>query len=406
MPISRHVLHCLLVDYKQSSQGFFRSSSKIRLAIEKLRGDLRQHNREKYHRMYQNLDEQEMAELIQELYTYIAANKVSDLSDIDHLMIHKLMCDSLIGYELDTNAYDSFRKVVSAYFFKLNRELHSEEKQSLTPLNIWLKHVIDNPSLYIGHIFVAGNGNEYSFEQLDLSECGCVDVSHDRRLSDVRLEVEKQVLQYAEKSPTSAKKPLKILSLGSGGGLQDFIIIFKLLSRGIRNIELSLVETSYGSLLDPEEKYVQIWQKEWRQGETLPSRYLISQQSNLYAIIRALSLLARSFNDAHLTVHQYPSVNSLKKDRRRNHYFDVIHAIDFEDYGPPDSKAYQDFHALADCLSPEGTAILSHHYCIEQFKSGKEKDEMHLNKIKVTEFKPIVPEAGSYNHRHSLQSFF
>lgn len=116
MKINRHTLHLLLVDYeKENSQGisyFFPRESKIRCAILALRGDFNQ-----YDHLYEDLNESEMDQLIAALFDHINNKNMSDMSLIDNRMIHQLMCDSLLSYELDkTNDCDAYREAVYAYF--------------------------------------------------------------------------------------------------------------------------------------------------------------------------------------------------------------------------------------------------------------------------------------------------
>lgn len=181
--------------------------------------------------------------------------------------------------------------------------------------------------------------------------------------------------------------------MGPGEALQDFIIIFKLLNRGIRNIELTLVDPEYESLLSPVEKL---------EGSLLPERYYQSNQKEVYSIIRAISLLNRRYEDANICIYQYPSTEALKQDEKIVAPYDLIYAIDFEDYTKEEAK--KDFHGTANYLKKDGQAILSIHNQIMVFDLLQNQNEyQEVNRI---EYDPIKPEEGKYHQINDVSSFF
>lgn len=411
--INRQYIHSLLVQYKFFAKGFFSKKSEFRLFLERFVGTDEEHKWDGYKKIYAALDQKEEGELNYALLKYIGSQQVHDLKLPDNQLIHDFLSKLLIFFELDAVTFPSqFRNTVDRYFLKLNQELHlipetKPQDQLLKPLDIWLQHVIDYPELYISHIFSGGDGNFYNLPELDLSECGCVDVSHDRRLSDIRLHVEKMVLDECKKFQTShPKEPLPILSFGPGKGLQDFIIILKLLNLGIKNIKLTFIESTYNDFFSPPtEERVQCFEAEWKQHSKLPYNYLKYIQTPVYTIIRALSLLSRHFPDSQLTIFQYDSVKNFSDDQRHDHLIHIIYGIDLEEYDEKSSATRSEFHALAPYLAEDGIAILSHHYCIEQFKS--EKSTTSLKQVEIIEYKPTVSdERGAYLNRNPMKCFF
>lgn len=414
MLISPQTLHLLLVNFEKnpSGCGFFSRKSSIRSCFESLRGNLEDHSTDGYVRMYSELSAAQMTQLINGLNTYIRTVKnISDLSNIDNAMVHQFMCESLLWYELnEPTTKDSFREVVNAYFYALNKKIKLiTDPTEITPLNIWLQYFIENPQVYIDHIFVGGNGNSYKLALLDLRECACVDISHDRTLSDLRLETERRIIEECKKVQLSQpKSPLKMLSLGTGEGLQDFLIVLKLFALGIQNIDLTFIERDYDCLLKPEESSVKYWDKEWKTGDKLPPKYFRDEEPKLYSIIRALSLLSKKHIDSKLAISQYHSVQQLKEEKQHIESYDIIHAIDLDDYESK-STSHTDFHALADCLKPTGTAIASHHYEIDVFKAEK-KDDVRIFKLEDTvRHAQTVPEIKAnkmnYKIKHGPESF-
>lgn len=93
-------------------------------------------------------------------------------------------------YELDfPGIRDKFQQIIKIYFNHLNKEQYLTNNN---PLNIWLAHLIVYPEKYIYQLFVNGCCNDYIFTTLNLSLCGCTNVSYDLLLSDVRMDTEKK----------------------------------------------------------------------------------------------------------------------------------------------------------------------------------------------------------------------
>jgi len=397
LKINRRYIHVLLVTHPHKTHyDFFSFRSPLRLALERLRGDLVSHELEENKLehsewFHADLNQDEQDVFLNVLADYIQSTPcISEMEDTDNLMVHTVMCEGLLAYELDTDGLnDSYRQVIDAYFAKLHKETCAPDQKDLetensTSLDVWLQHLIDNPELYLNHLLVQDHHNVYSLGQLDLSECGCVDLSHDRLFGNVRVSIEKMVLEYCQKiHAKQPDAPIKLLSFGPGKGLQDFVLVLKLFKMGIRNLELTFIEPEYIHMLEPQEKILYNVQKYWKYGDDIPSEYLQSYQNKLYSIVRALSLLSRSIKETNLTVFQYPSVQHLQTDRRQGGPFDVIYAIDIDDYCETDNHCRDDFNILANNLSEQGRAFLSCHNKIEQFEAEQLEESMRF-------FRPLL----------------
>lgn len=378
---TREQLHLLLGNFPEAqTKHFLSSKSRLRRTIEQLRGDLEQHRNEKYVHMNESLNPQDMETLVNAIRTYTNTTQhIGNMDSIDNKMLHNLMCEGLLCYELElSQERDSYRHIIDDYFYALNRDAALGFSDNANPVDIFFQHLTKNPACYVFHTFTGGHDNSYSIPMLGLSECGCVDISHDRLLGDVRIAVEGLVIERCRAIyALHPDKCINLLSFGAGEGLQDFVLIFKLFRMGIQNIHLTLIEPNYSVLLKPEERYVECWEKGWKKGQPIPADYFNSAEKKLYSIIRALSLLTRSFNRSNLTISQYASVINMDRDRRmlapieqqdRSDEMDIVYAIDIEDYTSNHNNAQTDFLQTAKFLSADGTAVLSYHHEVEQFK--------------------------------------
>lgn len=408
--ISKHVLHLYLCDApKKSNNVFSRSRDQIALLFKELRGNSDS--------MRGCLNQSELKKLFSQLADYLNSKKIMS-DDRDFSLIHSLMCDLLLRFSLDESdlkvkvveserrlSIDPFKKLVDFYFEKLANELKILITQETSSLEIWLESFKSIPGMYLGHLFVACNGNEWILIPLGLTECGCIDVSHDRLLGDVRLKVESIVLDSCKQLQESLTyRPLKILGLGVGGGLQDFILVWKLLRLGVHNIELSFVEPCYKNLLAASKETIQIWDSTWTENDEIPQKYYRANQDKIYNVIRAISLLSRIYKHANISLSLYPSMTHFLKENRK---IDIAYAIDFEDYDS-NEDAKKDFHSIADVLSENGLAILSQHYQIDTFNSYEEaRGHMSLKQKEHFQFDKIEQvEGGGYRYRRPLQNFF
>jgi hypothetical protein len=106
-----------------------------------------------------------------------------------------------------------------------------------------------------------------------------------------------------------------------------------------------------------------------------------------------------------LTIYQYSSVSKFKSDAFRSQSLDIVYAIDCDTYNSKD-KSYNDFHALADCVSANGTAIVSSHYRVEKFKVKKEDDKTSFESISIMEVEKPTSIEDNYKQIRQLKQFY
>lgn len=82
------------------------------------------------------------------------------------------------------------------------------------------------------------------FPPLELSECMCAEESgpYNRLVTTLRADFEKAILAHINERVFDKSEPLSLLSLGSGGLLQDFVLLGKLIQKGHTNLTLTLVD--------------------------------------------------------------------------------------------------------------------------------------------------------------------
>jgi len=362
---------------------------------------------------YSSLSSIEAQNLIRLLKIFLTKTKINpDMIEPAHIIVHKFMCKNLISYELDFSfKSDPLRQFIEYYFQKLKKEMTINQKTPRTAIEILFMHMAQYPHLYI-HEIIQGEGSAYRLSSLNLTECGCS--NHHRILSDTRLIIEEKIIsECIKQNKINSKRPLRVLSLGSGGGLQDFLIVYKLFSAGIIHIDISLIEQQYGYILHPED--IPINENE-NSSQKIQEEYYEVYQDETYDPARALLLLSRVFSKSRLHIHQNDFVSHIQK----NENFDVIYAIDFENYSnfkdqPFDEEedcphyiqsyqAYKDFHALSKHLTPSGKAFLSYNSNIQIF----EKENDHFKEVSFLDCKPVTSN-NKLNTKHdekSMQSFF
>ncbi len=378
MKISCREIHLTLCNYnelyKNHHKGFFTRKPNIITSLEKIRYDLNDYSEN-------DIGENEMNYFLNSLMIFVETNTYNNFPE--NIVMHQLMTKYLMIYELDFfELEDRFKEIINLYFNHLN--VSYKLTDSTNPLNIWYVHFTKYPENYIDHFFVRDFWNNYQFTLLNLSECGCIDISHDRLLSDVRMNVENKILN-------SCFDGVKLLSLGVGHGLQEFILIHKLLSKGITNIELCLVEWKYNGLLEITKESVNFWDYEYEESRTVPMKYYNSLQGQLYNIIRAISLLSKIYPASCLIISQYFNVKNIDKSKE----FDLVYAIDF------DNDDLSDFHYLAKHLSPNGKAIISRHYNISEYVKKGDCDKLFL--VDEINYPSIKAENNTYKIKRTLR---
>jgi len=137
----------------------------------------------------------------------------------------------------------------------------------------------------------------------NLCECICENTKIHLRLMEgnTRTKIENAIIDSAR--ALSKDKDITILSVGSGGLLQDLIIIFRLTLAGYRNININLV--------DPE------WQTS--------GRFEFSERREQFnTIINAIN----QYCNYNITCNYYYTVDEIPEESRS---FDIVYAIDYDD---------------------------------------------------------------------------
>lgn len=150
------------------------------------------------------------------------------------------------------NSIINFNSLSTHHFFK-DSDLSKNDLSKTAISELW-RHAetsgemrdlffsfIDSPTSFC---FSNGN-NDYVLEPLDFYECECVcadESPYTRYAKSLRSDFESAILSDISNRFPEKNYPLHLLSLGSGGLLQDFIIIGKLIQRGYLNITLSCVD--------------------------------------------------------------------------------------------------------------------------------------------------------------------
>ncbi len=152
----------------------------------------------------------------QEVHSFTTASQVK------HYM--KLIC---CINEISTNTkLKTYAKGYANFLNQLNTSI--DKKTSLKQLQFILK----KPNKFI----VSGEGTNWMFPFLN--ECACPDFNRKRRIT-----IEEQIIDFA-KGLQNCETPLIYMSLGSGGLLQDFFIVSKLLLQQHLILKVVLIDSA------------------------------------------------------------------------------------------------------------------------------------------------------------------
>jgi|GEM_PF-2095326 len=170
-----------------------------------------------------------------------------------------------------------------------------------------------------------------------LSECSCVNSSNFNRCHNTRRQdLEKEILSYAEEN-LSIQEKLHYLSLGSGGLLQDFVLIGKLLLQGYQDIEVNLVEP------DLDERSLQQFN----------FLMLVAQQKGIK-----------------LTINHFTSIQECQVQQPQVKY-QLISAIDFDDH----ETAFADVMTCQSLVASNGRFYLAYgktNLCFDSIRCVKQ----------------------------------
>lgn len=250
---------------------------------------------------------------------------------------HKDSCNQEIG-EIACAMVELFRQAAA------RKQLHIVLKEMIENINQW---VITLKDLFFGSretILLPG-----------LSECACYNSDiFNRELNNRRANIEASIIDYIKSNfPDTEKKSINYMSLGCGNLLQDFIIIFKLMLLGYRNIHIHLVDpkiTLYkirGSGNISKALYEMI-----KNGELpyeSPDQVSI-EKSDAYHQFMCLKYCASEMHAA-ITITEYTSIDDYKGGE-----LDLLTAIDFNDSSP---NAFNDLMKAKRFIAEKGRIFLS-----------------------------------------------
>lgn len=188
------------------------------------------------------------------------------------------------------------------------------------------------------NLFRSWMGSLRTYLLPSLHECSCINSENFNRFKNSRrADLETRMLRDIENFPKEEK--LRYLSLGAGGGLQDFINIGKLMKAGYRNLEIALVDSSFHNDYE-------------RDPYILNPRMIKEHRDhfdNQKAQISFLQAAAKEPNIA-LEITYIPSVNKAQGN------FHIIQAIDFDNF-EEDFKDLMNSHKL---LADRGKMYLAY----------------------------------------------
>ena len=152
--------------------------------------------------------------------------------------------------------------------------------------------------------------HEHILSDTFLFECTCkVTNSHNRILpGNTRTKMEHLIVSHIKKTYLNQKQ-IRLLSLGAGGCLQDLILVAKLAASGVDSIHITLVEPEFTE-----------------RGDTT---FDIQNHNNAYQEFDCLLKRMQQVYGTNLTL----SWNKACKIDAVHEKFDLVYAIDYDDYG-------------------------------------------------------------------------
>lgn len=179
--------------------------------------------------------------------------------------------------------------------------------------------ICNNPLNYIQ--FNEGPAyKKFFFPPLEFFECACIKGTFNRFLNSRRVSIEKAIVSDLKvRLPIEA--PISLLSMGSGGLFQDFILIGKLIQAGYKSISLTLV--------DPE----------------------IDETK-----VTSLKNFLKNFDDVKIEIRSFKNVNQLSQEEK----FNTIYAIDYDEFENHHIQGAIDALASLKLLDSNGQFFLSY----------------------------------------------
>lgn len=245
-----------------------------------------------------------------------------------------------LGFPLKMIAFCASKKVREGYKNWTPLDLSTKDEDSIINLFYSLdlqfvpefyKDIAHHPLRY-AHFQEDANSKVFFFFPLRFWECGCLNSRFNRLLSDRRSNIEKAIISDLKKR-CSVESLISILSFGSGGLFQDFVILGKLIQIGYKRISFSL--------LDPQ----------------------IDNEK-----VDSLRNFAENIPDVQIEIKSYKNIREISQDEM----FDTAYAIDFDQFEYKKSQPPLDAIETLKHLKPEGRFYLSF-YQEDLVWKGKEK---------------------------------
>lgn len=202
---------------------------------------------------------------------------------------------------------------------KLISELYEECVRKGLTKELYFE-IVSNPTNYLE--FVSLFHSENVFSPLKFSECACSNTGEfNRLLNNRRNNIEDKIVKDMLKAKV-AKKPLNLLSLGSGNLLQDWILIGKLIKSGVKEINYTLVEPN----LDPKllEEFIKFF---------------------------------KDLEDCNIKIENYKYLKEFQENQNPPIKQDAVLAIDFDELAENDNWAH--VNQARSLLSDQGNLYLS-----------------------------------------------
>ena len=198
-----------------------------------------------------------------------------------------------------------------------------------------LYEFLDDPKKYL---VVVDSVSTETFLLPYLNECACTNSDKFNRFSNSRRADIENLLTTDAAANYPKEKPLRYLSVGVGGCLQDFINIGKLIKAGFQHIEAVLIDPSFHSNYNTSTYKLN---PNWVQEHETRKNGIMKQMAFLSAVAKELDIkLEMSFVD-----------NVSKAEG----FFQVVQLVDFDDF----ESSFSDVMISHSLLAPEGRFYLS-----------------------------------------------
>jgi hypothetical protein len=275
-----------------------------------------------------------------------------------------------------------------------------EKRNLLRPL---IEKHFENPENFLDYFGNGSEGQWYFTKFLNLNECACGNNSHNRLFSDMRFILQNKILEYVKTRSIKENKSISILSFGSGGGLQDFIILYLLIQMGVDNINLTLIDNDY-TIFD--KLAMSVWANKIKNRKM--SDIIGNWEFKRNEVINGLSKLNKAYDGLKLNLKTYKKIDELLTESKmllqehkiipaKNLKFDLVYGIDLDDYyktddGKPHNSKVDFDKSIEVLLKPNGFGLLSSHTTLVQFEFASKSKELVIKEQEVEKSKtPRLP---------------